>query len=63
MVICHCTAVNDREIRGEILSGALGVDDVAERCGAGGRCGNCRPMIAALLAEASVTESPATSAA
>jgi bacterioferritin-associated ferredoxin len=50
MVVCHCAAVNDRSIRTEIEAGALDVDAVAERCGAGGRCGSCRPVIEAILA-------------
>jgi bacterioferritin-associated ferredoxin len=54
MVVCHCNAVSDREIRSEILAGALGPDEVAERCGAGDRCGSCRPVVEALLAEQGV---------
>lgn len=54
MVVCHCNAVNDRAIRAEILAGALDVEDVAERCDAGTRCGGCRPVVEALLAEAGV---------
>jgi bacterioferritin-associated ferredoxin len=52
MVICHCYAVNDRAIRAEIAAGALDADAVAERCGAGGNCGSCRPVVEAILAEA-----------
>jgi bacterioferritin-associated ferredoxin len=55
MVVCHCHAVNDREIRAEIVAGALDVDDVAARCAAGSRCGNCRPIVEALIAESSVS--------
>ncbi len=50
MVVCHCTAVNDRAIRAEIEAGALHVEDVAARCGAGERCGSCVPVIEAMLA-------------
>ena len=60
MVVCHCKAVNDKVIVGEILSGALDVDDVAARCGAGSRCGGCRPAVEALLAEHGVTAVPVT---
>jgi bacterioferritin-associated ferredoxin len=50
MVICHCLAVNDRAIRAEIEAGALHPDDLAARCGAGSRCGSCRPVLEAILA-------------
>ena len=50
MVVCHCNAVNDRAIRAEIESGALDADALAARCGAGARCGSCRPVIEAILA-------------
>ncbi|CAN5722392.1 hypothetical protein BH10ACT1_BH10ACT1_29730 [soil metagenome] len=63
MVVCHCNAVSDREIRQEILSGALDADDVAARCDAGGHCGGCRPVIDALLAEAGVSIRRALTAA
>lgn len=55
MVVCHCNAVNDRVIRSEILAGALDAEDVAQRCDAGTRCGSCRPVVEALLAEHGVT--------
>ncbi|HET6953131.1 MAG TPA: (2Fe-2S)-binding protein [Acidimicrobiales bacterium] len=50
MIVCHCQVVNDRRISHEIVGGARTVDDVADRCGAGARCGSCRPTIGALLA-------------
>jgi bacterioferritin-associated ferredoxin len=56
MVVCQCQAVNDRTIRAEIASGALDVEAVAARCGAGARCGGCRPVIEDLLSEQSTTE-------
>lgn len=55
MVVCHCNAVNDLSIRAEILAGALDADDLAARCDAGTRCGGCRPVVEALLAEAGVS--------
>ena len=55
MVVCHCRAVNDKAIVAEILSGALDADALAERCGAGSRCGGCRPVVEELLAEHAVS--------
>ncbi len=54
MVVCHCNVVNDREIRAQILAGALDVEDLGARCTAGTRCGNCRPVIESLFAESGV---------
>ncbi len=54
MLVCHCFAVNARGVREAIDQGATTVDDVVARCGAGGRCGGCRPLLAELLAEAGV---------
>ena len=52
MVICHCELVNDRTIA-EVAAGAeLTADEVAERCGAGSRCGGCVDSIERLLAAA-----------
>lgn len=50
MVVCHCAAVNDRAIRAEIAAGAIDAETLAERCGAGGGCGSCVPVIEAILA-------------
>lgn len=52
MVVCHCNAVNDRVIRAEIEAGVLDADELADRCGAGTRCGSCRPVLEAILATA-----------
>jgi bacterioferritin-associated ferredoxin len=49
MVICHCRAVSDGLIRQEVDGGALDVETVVRRCGAGSACGGCRPAIALLL--------------
>ena len=51
MFVCSCQAVTDRTIRAAIASGARTIDDVAERCGAGARCGGCWPVLAELLDE------------
>ena len=54
MLVCHCLAVNDQAVARAAAEGATTVDDLTARCGAGGRCGGCRPMLAELLAEAEV---------
>ena len=51
MLVCHCLAVNDRAVARAVAEGATTVDDLTARCGAGGRCGGCRPALAELLAE------------
>jgi bacterioferritin-associated ferredoxin len=50
VIVCHCRVVSDKTIREHIDLGAATVDDIGDRCGAGARCGNCRPTIVALLA-------------
>ena len=49
MIVCHCLAVSDRVVRSVIRGGASGLDDVAERCGAGTGCGGCRLRIERLF--------------
>lgn len=55
--MCHCEAVNDERIVAEICAGAYAVDDVADACGAGTRCGGCRRMIERLLDSHAAAES------
>jgi bacterioferritin-associated ferredoxin len=51
MFVCHCRAVTDRTIVGEIEAGAVTVDDVVARCGAGSTCGGCVTTIERLCEE------------
>lgn len=51
MLICHCQSVNDQTIRAAVLAGASQPDELARRCGAGGRCGGCLPALVKLLDE------------
>ena len=41
MVVRHCQAVNDTQIRAEIAAGAMDAETLADRCGAGSECGGC----------------------
>lgn len=51
VLVCHCRAVNHRQIEAAALCGARSVRDVVQACGAGGVCGGCRPAIHDLLRE------------
>lgn len=52
MVVCHCLRINDRVISRFVQDPTVTTDDITRECGAGGRCGGCRPAIDALLATA-----------
>lgn len=54
MLVCHCRAVNDRQIEAAALCGASSVREVVTACGAGGVCGGCRPVIQEILDETAV---------
>jgi bacterioferritin-associated ferredoxin len=56
MIVCHCEVVSDRHVRDAITCGARTVDEVGAMCGAGTRCGSCRPTMGALLATTVVVE-------
>lgn len=49
MLVCHCRAVNHRQIEAAALCGARSVREVVGACGAGGVCGGCRPAIEEIL--------------
>ncbi len=54
MIVCHCRAVNHRQIEAAALCGAGSVRAIVAACGAGGICGGCRPVIEEILSETSV---------
>lgn len=49
MLVCHCAAVNDATINQAVAAGAATVADITARCGAGGGCGGCHPVLCRLL--------------
>jgi len=49
MFVCSCRAVTDRTVDAAIASGASSIEEIATRCGAGGRCGGCWPELERLL--------------
>lgn len=65
VLVCHCRAVNHRQIEAAALCGARSVREVVGACGAGGVCGGCRPAIAEILegAPAALPERRATAVA
>jgi bacterioferritin-associated ferredoxin len=54
MVVCHCRALTDRDVRAAIDDGARSVPDLARTCGAARDCGGCRFALKDLLADAPV---------
>ncbi len=51
MLVCHCKALSDREIRTAIRGGAQNHRAVARETGAGKECGGCCGCIRDLLDE------------
>lgn len=51
MLVCHCMAVYESEVRDEIDRGARDESDIADACEAGTVCGGCVPMIQALVGQ------------
>lgn len=49
MFVCGCRAVTDREVHEAVRAGARSAAEVAERCGAGSRCGNCVDLVLAVV--------------
>jgi bacterioferritin-associated ferredoxin len=58
MFVCSCQAVTDRTVRAAIASGATTIEQVADRCAAGSRCGGCWPELQRLLDEHDARQVP-----
>ena len=52
MLVCHCRSVSERDVHHALEGGASCVEEITERCGAGGDCGGCLPVLAELTAVA-----------
>ena len=63
MIVCHCHALSDREIRSAADQGATCCNDVERICGAGDDCGGCRPQVELILRGARVGEEVAAAVA
>lgn len=57
MLVCHCKAVYDRQIREAIHGGARDPFDVADVCEAGTVCGGCVPAICRVLGQPALADS------
>ena len=58
-MVCLCYGVNERRVKREIDHGATTIEEIAERCQAGGCCQSCHPTLDELLAErATATATP-----
>jgi bacterioferritin-associated ferredoxin len=49
VIVCHCRAATDREIRRAIRNGAVSLREVSHACGAGTGCGGCAPVVLDIL--------------
>lgn len=45
MIICHCRATSDREIRRAVRNGAVTIHEVSRACGAASGCGGCAEAV------------------
>ena len=45
MYVCLCEGVTDQVVRSAIAQGATTVEQLTAACGAGARCGGCRPEL------------------
>jgi assimilatory nitrate reductase catalytic subunit len=57
-VVCSCRAVRAGRISEAIAAGARTLDAVGQATGAGLTCGSCRPEIARMLSQSSLSEAP-----
>lgn len=49
MFVCSCLAVTDRTVDAAVMAGTTTIAEVADRCGAGSRCGGCWPELQRLI--------------
>jgi bacterioferritin-associated ferredoxin len=51
MLVCHCHALTDRDIRRTVrATGACDVGEVGDHCGAATGCGGCYEAVAEIVA-------------
>lgn len=52
MFVCHCEAVSDRTVAAAVASGARTLEQITERCRAGGGCGGCHLTLLTMISDA-----------
>jgi bacterioferritin-associated ferredoxin len=50
VLVCHCRAATDREIRRAVRNGATSLREVSRACGAAAGCGGCVEVVLDLIA-------------
>jgi len=51
VLICHCAGVRDARVLDAIARGSSSCEAIAAACGAGARCGGCRPLLEQMLGQ------------
>jgi bacterioferritin-associated ferredoxin len=49
LIVCHCRAKTDREIRRSVRNGAVTLQEVSRACGAATGCGGCARAVQEIL--------------
>jgi bacterioferritin-associated ferredoxin len=49
VIVCHCRATSDREIRRAVRNGAVTLHEVSRACGAATGCGGCADAVHELI--------------
>jgi bacterioferritin-associated ferredoxin len=50
VIVCHCRAKTDREIRRAVRNGAVTLYEVSRACGAASGCGGCAEAVHEIIA-------------
>jgi bacterioferritin-associated ferredoxin len=50
LIVCHCHAASEREIRRAVRNGAGTLREVASACGAASGCGGCGSAVQEIIA-------------
>lgn len=51
MLVCHCHAVSDKQVKTAIAAGACSPEDIGHMTGAGTGCGGCIPELRRLCTQ------------